>query len=385
MVILILIAGVALVAGLVLWLPHWGDRTQRASLGQSLLTGAVVTTALLLVQIDIDEQSRKAQEGADKRDRQRVLRLTAELGDDLSGITLPDMDLRGFRLQGKRMREADLRRSNLHASNLTRGDLRNARLQGAKLARARLTEAILDGAQLDRARLSMAELEQATLRFTRLRKARLFRARAVNARMEASDLTRAVLRRSVLVGADLTSATLVGADLRGADLVDADLRDADLHGADLRGAKLTGANLDGAAGSKDARYTDVRGQPVKFDKETEWPRGFSIKQLKVKAGEPLRRQLRFELKARRGYPLYCLEDEICMSFDGGVPRKASLSAVVTQPDDGADCRTGRWRGTWRTIEHKTDAWAKIWRAVGELSETRVMMVCRPTRGSGWSF
>jgi hypothetical protein len=99
---LLISALVALVGGLLLWLPSRRERDQRASLGQGLLSGFVVAIALLLVQIGLDEQQHDAAEA----DRRSDLRLTVELNRDLTGITLPDQDLRDFFLAGKRLRRA---------------------------------------------------------------------------------------------------------------------------------------------------------------------------------------------------------------------------------------------------------------------------------------
>jgi hypothetical protein len=61
----------------------------------------------------------------------------------------------------------------------------------------------------------------------------------------------------------LVNADLSGADLRGAIINEANLSEANLSGADLSGAKLGYTNLSGA---------NLSG--AKYDKNTNWPRGF---------------------------------------------------------------------------------------------------------------
>ena len=88
----------------------WGD------LGENIMVGVVVAIALMAVQRDADERTRKATADAERRaekqlrdaetSRQRAaeresLQLSLTLQRDMRGIALADRELSGFRLAGK--------------------------------------------------------------------------------------------------------------------------------------------------------------------------------------------------------------------------------------------------------------------------------------------
>ncbi|MGY5036023.1 pentapeptide repeat-containing protein [Streptomyces sp. 900116325] len=91
---------------------------------------------------------------------------------------------------------------------------------------------------------------------------------------------------AILVGADLSNTTLRDADLREADFADSKLYGVDLRGADLRMAK----NLDSA--KHESHMDEEKGVFVMagicWDKETQWPEGFTPPQMEMR---PIGREL----------------------------------------------------------------------------------------------
>lgn len=154
--------------------------------------------------------------------------------------------------------ELSLEDENLSGLCLPNGDLRGANLRRTRLDHAELSCAVLCGANLRESNLRGATLDGADLRTSVLYKANLSKARLCGA---------------VLCGANLGEALLVdghlqGADLRGAYLWKTNLLSATLQGADLRGANLRGALLQRA----DLRGADLRG--AAYDAHTHWPENF---------------------------------------------------------------------------------------------------------------
>ena len=151
---------------------------------------------------------------------------------DLSGVFLPDADLRRARMQQIFLRNADL-----SGADLSGADLSGADLSGADLSGADLSGADLSGANLSGANLSSANLEKAKLNFS------------FHGPLFPTDLR----------GVDLRGGNLIDADLRKANLSNADLRGADLRGADLGSTDLSSANLRGAImGAYGPRRTNIR-------------------------------------------------------------------------------------------------------------------------------
>ena len=174
--------------GVHLWWPKRHDPGARSDAGVALMTGAVLTFAVFLLQLLTTMRFDQAEE---RRERARVrddLRLQVAITDRLDGIDLRMQDLSGFYLAGKRLTDAKLESA----------DLTGANLSGARLQRARLSDATLRAADLSGANLERAKLTRATFG---------------------------------------GHASLEGACLRGADLQGADLAEADLTGADLSHAK----------------------------------------------------------------------------------------------------------------------------------------------------
>jgi len=164
-------------------------------IGKSLLTGAVLSFALLLLQVHLDRvRSHEAE--------QEQFSLSVSFAKDLTGFH-PEFPLTDIPLAGKTLDEAELNGQDLRGANLRAASLKDAGLVGADLR----------GADLHNASLIGAHLEGADLR---------------GANLSGADLTRAVLW------------TEAGA---------ADLRHADLRGAQLKNAQMdlpSSAKIEGA-------------------------------------------------------------------------------------------------------------------------------------------
>ncbi len=172
----------------------WAWAGTATDIGKSLLTGAVLSFALLVLQLHLDAQRRADAE-------QQQFALSVSFANDLTGLD-PKFPLTDISLAGKTLNEAELDDEVLRGENLRDASLRGAHLDGADL--------------------------------------------------RGADLHRASLRGADLTGADLRGADLYGADLRGAELPEANLRRADLRGAQFENvymdsvysAKIQGATVD---------------------------------------------------------------------------------------------------------------------------------------------
>jgi len=180
-------------SGMYLWWPSRHDPSSRSSIGAALLTGAVVSFAILLLQLVMearldDLEQRRSSERALQDLRQQVAASEGREGTS-SGLEGFDFhlenakDLSGFYFVSKILRDAKFRGLTLNGVNFSGADL--------------------SGAQLEDAKLHGAEFRTAKLQNT-------------------------FLGGAELMGADMTSACLRLAHLEGADLTGADLTDADL-------------------------------------------------------------------------------------------------------------------------------------------------------------
>lgn len=148
-------------------------------------------------------------------------------------------------LTGVEIPEAELRNAVLICA-----DLRGADLRGAELSDAVLRDADLQEADLGPVKLGREKVPDADIPCAHLNGARLYRATLRNADFGSADLPGATLRY-----ADLTDAEFNGADLRGANLEGADFKGTQLLGADLYNANLEGArNLTCAQLSRGTRW-----------------------------------------------------------------------------------------------------------------------------------
>jgi hypothetical protein len=136
------------------------ESTRAQGIGQSLLTGAVISVAFYGVQLYIQDR----REDQDKREQ---FRLTVGFSQHLEGLA-PRYSLAGLPLPGKALDRArlagqDLKKTNFEEASLKAADLRHADLRKAILYRANLSEALLAGARLDNADLRFARLTDATI------------------------------------------------------------------------------------------------------------------------------------------------------------------------------------------------------------------------------
>lgn len=355
------LAGVALAGGMRLWWPGRGDDENKVSLGQSLMTGAALTVALVVLQIGVNDRAKddqlvenRRQANAERRGkeqaRRRDLRLAVEGQRALHGITLQGEDLRHWFLVGKSITNADLTRVDLRATNLSQSDLQHASLVAARLAGALFLQARLDNADLRRAHGSGVQLDQASLRHVHLERAQLPDMSAVNADFSGAYAERAKMSRdrlsdprSSLAGAIFRGADLTRVDFRGADLVDADLRQAELYGADFRGADLTGARLDGAF-----RGDGVVQPRVKYDRHTRWPAGFRIRDLEEFMDNASTPRIRHSQPVNRGGIIRCGTQCFQGSATNRLPTPND-GGLVAPPIVRSSCRTRFWQGQWHLI------------------------------------
>lgn len=213
-----LILAVGLVIGLAMaWVgvrllqPEWQLQDTRTQTGIALVTAAVISVVIFVLQILGEDRLRRDDAKREDQVANQALRLQLAL----STGPLMFMDLTG----------EDLRKVNLVQKNLTQAifdgaDLREANLRGARLVRARFSNAKLGRANLYRAKLQRATLDGATLD---------------EAIMSEANLSRAILRDAHLVGTFLDSADLRCADAQGADFTD----------AVVGGWKIAGLQYDG--------------------------------------------------------------------------------------------------------------------------------------------
>jgi uncharacterized protein YjbI with pentapeptide repeats len=130
---------------------------------------------------------------------------------DLSGMVLPEADMKNAQMQGANLDNADLNKSDLSKSVLEGTSLRNAKLNGANFWLANLQGANLQDANLNEADMRLADLQGAILRRATLKSAKLFQAK-----LETADFANADLRQAFLFGANLQGANLASAKLDGA-------------------------------------------------------------------------------------------------------------------------------------------------------------------------
>jgi uncharacterized protein YjbI with pentapeptide repeats len=156
--------------------------------------------------------------------------------EDLSGLDLWGIDLRGARLT---------------RCNLSETILECAKLTGAHLYHVVLEKAHLDMAWLDETKgwhvnLREAELRLAVLSGAKLEDADLSGALLQDARLVKTKLYRTNLQEATLASVDMRGALLIGDDLKKANLFNSNLRDASLAKTDLQGARLERADLQSA-------------------------------------------------------------------------------------------------------------------------------------------
>jgi uncharacterized protein YjbI with pentapeptide repeats len=243
--------GVLLAAGVFLWAED--DRRQAGDVGQGVIVSVVVALAILAVQRDAEERSRRIDRERERAQDRQSLRVTLGLQSELARIDLGGQDLSGFVLVKKSLVGATLDGANLTRAVLIRSDLSDANAAGSRFDRAVLSGAILHHTRFVGMRIVEREdpataRQSATQETVLTRPASLWRVIADGAQFQGADLRKVDLRHANLRGADLTGARVEGADFRQADL-----RHARVCLAGLAKAKLGGARFDG---------------------DTRWPQGF---------------------------------------------------------------------------------------------------------------
>jgi uncharacterized protein YjbI with pentapeptide repeats len=171
---------VLVIGGVVLWWPSRDDPGAKSSIGAALLTGAVVSFAIFMLQVVTDARLDEIEE---RRSRERALqdlRLQVAISPSLEGFNFRQggdaIDLSGFYFAGKRLVDARFIGITLDRANFNGADLRGAFLDGASLRGANLASANLENAKLPQAILTRADLTSACLRGADLRGANLRRA-----------------------------------------------------------------------------------------------------------------------------------------------------------------------------------------------------------------
>jgi len=158
---------IILVFGVVLWWPPEWSPTRKSDLGAALVSGALVSMAVLFIE-------RRQQRESEKRNMQ----LSLSTQQELEHMDLSNHDLRWV--------------SFLRGRNLSRANFQGAKLSGADFSDALIDEGNFKG----------ADLRHTNFAGCCLRKAKL---------------SKADLRRANFSGAELDGAELYGADIRGAN------------------------------------------------------------------------------------------------------------------------------------------------------------------------
>lgn len=155
---------IILIFGVILWLPPDDTPTRNSDLGAAMVSGALVSIAVLFIE-------RRQQRESEKRSMQLSLSTQQELESlDLSTYDLRRVSfLRGRKLsranfQGVNLSGADFSDAILDGGNFKGADLRYANFTGCCLRKAKLNKADLRGANFLEAELEGAELYGADIR-----------------------------------------------------------------------------------------------------------------------------------------------------------------------------------------------------------------------------
>ena len=164
---LIIVLGLVFVAvciglGIYFVTPSWKAGGSRSDLGVALMTGAVVSVAVLGLQIANELRQN------DVEKRRQLLAMIAT-SPRLDGIELSGEDLAGVHLGSKFFAEAIFVDADLRRANLSKSHFENAVFDGADLRGANLRSADFQGAKLPRADLSGARVHSTCLREADLR------------------------------------------------------------------------------------------------------------------------------------------------------------------------------------------------------------------------
>jgi len=177
--------------------------------------------------------------------------------NDLSGIYLESMDIRGWDLSGQNLTGAILIWSRFDGADLSGSTLVNTNLHESNFENADLTGAELTGANIGRG-VSLASTTDSGFTFDQFQSTYSYQTVTSFRDLDLSyndlrgwdftglDMDDVVFFQSDLTGADFSQAELRDPDFREADLTNASLADAFLDGALFTDADLTGADIEGA-------------------------------------------------------------------------------------------------------------------------------------------
>ena len=208
--------------------------------------------------------------------------LLAEMGyrkfatRELSGFSLPGLDLTGANFSQAIIRDANLTSAKMESldiqggqvvdSNFSNSDLRYANFTGSSISNSILNEVTASGISLSRsvvknvnfisADLSLADLSDASFEDSNFSSASL-----LGASFLETAFDNCAFRNASLVNVDTLNAKFTGCDLTNATLsgifMGADFQNAVLTGSDFSGADLTGVTLKGATGFDPSNYSNV--------------------------------------------------------------------------------------------------------------------------------
>lgn len=167
-------------------------------------------------------------------------------GENLAGLDLSKLNLRGASLAEAKLDGAKLQGTILAESDLGGASLRDADLTGANLALANFEAADFESAVLEQVDATGANAAKAKLAGAKLGKSIWRLADLTGALLPRADLSWSDLCDAQLEGADLQAAKLAGARANRAIFREANLTEADLSGSNLDAANLTAATVDGA-------------------------------------------------------------------------------------------------------------------------------------------
>ena len=169
---------------------------------------------------------------------------------DLSGMSLPGLNLKGAMLDSANLTETDLSQANLSGTILARAQLNSTKLMDADLEQACLGKAVLDGADLSGAKLNKSVFDQTS---------------CVGAKLIGSELQVDMIYQSQFTEADLSNtvlseAEIVESNFSKARFIQSDLTKTTFATCELVGVDFSEANLTETA------FVEVNATYSKFDR-----------------------------------------------------------------------------------------------------------------------
>jgi hypothetical protein len=102
---------VLIVVGLILWLPHRSVASSRSELGATILGGAAISLAVLVLQVGMQLREERLQRATAAAEARQNIQSDLQQRSDLVGINLAGRDLQRLFLQGRDLSNADLSRA----------------------------------------------------------------------------------------------------------------------------------------------------------------------------------------------------------------------------------------------------------------------------------